>query len=76
MHFGFKLPAWAPASEPEGRSEDDLIFKMLLGSPVQDRFPSISVSVTLLSILIKYVSHPQAFNTAKMETSNRSNRKS
>lgn len=51
---------------------------MLLGSPVQDRFASISVSVTLLSILIKYVSHPQAFTAAKMETSNSnsSNRKS
>lgn len=76
MHSGLKLPAWAPAIKSEGRSEDDLNFNMLLGSPVQDRFPSISVSVTLLSILIKYVSHPQAFNTAKEETSHGSNGKS
>lgn len=68
LYFGIKLQVCAAAAEPEGHSEDDLIFKMLLGSPGQDRFPSISVSVTLLSILIKYVSHPRAFNTAKMET--------
>lgn len=75
MHSGFKLPVWAPAIKSEGCSEDDLNFNMLLGSPIQDRFPSISVSVTLLSILIKYVSQPQAY-TAKMEISNGSNRKS
>jgi len=68
----------ASAAEPEGHYKDGLRFKMLLGGPVQDRFPSISVSVTLLSILIKYVSCPQAYTAAEMETSNSnsSNRKS
>lgn len=44
---------------------------MLLESLGRDRFPSISVSVTLLSILIKYVSRPRAFKAVEMETSNR-----
>lgn len=66
------------SSEAEGHTKPDLSFKILLGSPVRDRFPSISVSVTLLSILIKYVSCPRAFAAAPMETSNGrgSNRKS
>lgn len=58
------------SSSRAGFFKDHLRFKMLLGSPVQDWFPSISVSVTLLSILIKYVSRPQALTTTKMETSN------
>ncbi len=75
LFFGIKLQVCTATAEPEGRSEDDLRFEMLLGSPVQDRFPSISVSVTLLSILIKYVSRPQACTAAKMETSNNSHGK-
>lgn len=44
---------------------------MLLESSGRHRFPSISVSVTLLSILIKYVSRPRAFKAVEMEASNR-----
>lgn len=75
MYSGIKLQVCAAACDLEGHSKDDLRFKMLLGSPLQDRFPYVSVSVTLLSILIKYVSRPQAFTTAKMETSKSSERK-
>lgn len=63
------------AAESEGHAKDHLRFKMLLGSPVRDRFPSIWVSVTIQSILIKYVSRPQALTEAKMETSNSSGSK-
>lgn len=58
--LGHKWGACASVAEPEGHPKDDLSFKMLLGRRRRNRFPSISVSVTLLLILIKYVSHPQA----------------